>query len=138
MRGGIARQFRRKRVKPVAGRRLHQFLDAGARDTRWTVALANEALNRRHDLAESSVHDARVRRRESQDAAGLGHTGHEKPAAFAFGKQLAAQLKMPHRTVLIFTNFEKATILLPFPKTFLPSHRQRTDLAAGVPADAAL
>ena len=70
----------------MAGRRLRQFLNAGAWDARGTVALANEALDRRHDPVVSSVHDPRMRRHKSQDAVGLGHTGHEKPAAFAFGK----------------------------------------------------
>ena len=51
MRGEVAGEFRGKRVEPLAGRRLHQVLSAPAWDKRRTVALANEALDRRHGPA---------------------------------------------------------------------------------------
>jgi len=86
MRGRIARQFRGKGIKPVAGRRLHQILDAGAWDMGGTVALANELIDRRHGLAELNVHDTRMPRHESQEARGLGHAGQDQPTALAFGK----------------------------------------------------
>ena len=86
MRGWIARQVRRERVKPLAGRRLHLILCAGPRDTRRTVALANEPVYRRHGLAEFSVEDAGVPPDKSQEARGLGHTRHDKPTTLAFGK----------------------------------------------------
>ena len=86
MRGRIARQFRRKRVKPVAGRRLHQVLSTPAWDKHRTVTLANEPLNRRHGLAEFTVDDTRMPRHESQEAGGLDHASHEQPTTLAFSK----------------------------------------------------
>ena len=60
MRGRVAREFRAKRIEPLAGGGLDQVLGAPAGDKRGTVALANDPLDPRRSLAELSVKDARM------------------------------------------------------------------------------
>ena len=86
MRGGIARQFRRKRVKPLSGRWLHQVLSTPAWDKRRTVTLANEPFNRRHGFAELGVENTCALPYKSQEAGRFGHASHEQPTTLAFSK----------------------------------------------------
>ena len=138
MRGGIARQFRRKRVESLAGGRLHQVLGAPARDKRGTAAIANEPLDRRQSLAELGVEDACMLPHQSEETGGLGHAGHHQPTALAFGKELAGPLPAPHRAGSVLPELEKAAILLPFAEILLPPRRKGPDLAMDEAAHTAL
>src|SRR5271155_4620224 len=104
MRSRVAREFRAKRIESLAGGRLHQVLDAPARDKRGTVAFANDPLDPRRSLAELSVKDACMLHHKSQGAGGLGHTGEDQPTAFAFGNELTSPLPPSHRAALIVSD----------------------------------
>ena len=138
MRGRVKREFRAKRVEPLAGGGLHQVLSAPARDKRGTVALANEPLDHGHGLAELGVEDTSMRPHESEETGGLGHAGHHQPTARAFGNELTGPLPPPHRAVSVLPDLEKATIFLPFAEILLPSRRKGSDLAMDEAVDTAL